>query len=334
MDPNDFHRIFRGFFGLTGVPGGGGREVPPHRHEDFPYREDEQVNPRSENNKGIFNFQVFTNPLEMHKYFEQEMEQMVREFSGLGDRHRLEDESLRPWTTVPPDQNPDSDRQLMLKDDGYVAEHGRQDTDVDDNNLSADHLADLFKKKPEDDERIISELNPPPSDFEDGVVSPGSLLRRFGFGFPGPDGMVPPGQEEGPGSLLRQFGFVSPGTEGFFSPAIEEGVRTFSFSRSTTTVRRPDGSVEVQEKSRNPDGTETVTIRRLEGGQETVVQHGGHQDQEIPWNSSKGSRDGHLHDDRPGFLQPPGGLDDRGGILLPPPADKQFSPIFSKFFGY
>ena len=56
--------------------------------------------------------------LEMHKYFEQEMEQMVREFSGLGDRHRLEDESLRPWTTVPPDQNPDSDRQLMLKDDG------------------------------------------------------------------------------------------------------------------------------------------------------------------------------------------------------------------------
>ena len=88
------------------------------------------------------------------------------------------------------------------------------------------------------------------SDFEDGVVSPGSLLRRFGFGFPGPDGMVPPGQEEGPGSLLRQFGFVSPGTEGFFSPGNEEGVRTFSFSRSTTTVRRPDGSVEVQEKSR------------------------------------------------------------------------------------
>ena len=63
MDPNDFHRIFRGFFGLSGIPGGGGREVPPHRHEDFPYREDEQVNPRSENNKGIFNFQVFTNPL-------------------------------------------------------------------------------------------------------------------------------------------------------------------------------------------------------------------------------------------------------------------------------
>lgn len=314
MDPNDFHRIFRGFFGLTGAPEGG-RGVPPHRPEDYPLREDEQVNPRAENHRDFFNFQIFTNPLEMHKYFEQEMEQMVREFSGLGHRGRLEDESLQPWTFVPSDENANSDRQLMLKDDGYAAGHGRQDTDVDEDNLSADHLAHLFKKKPENGEETAPELLPPRSESEDGMTGPGSLLGRFGFGFLGPDGgRDHPGPDAGPGSMLRQFGFA---------PDTKDGIRTFSFSRSTTTVRKPDGSVEVQEKTRNPDGTETVTIRRLEGGQETKLQHGPHPDQESPWGGFQGWSGVH----------PPRGPHERGEIPIPPPADKKFTSIFSTFFG-
>ena len=81
--------------------------------------------------------------------------------------------------------------------------------------------------------------NSPGSSFP-GFGDPESALRAFGFGFPD----------------SRGFGFGSPDSRGFDfgarfgSGAPESGVQTFSYSRSSKTIRRPDGSIETEERSR------------------------------------------------------------------------------------
>ena len=52
----------------------------------------------------------------MHKYFEQEMDKVFREFTGLGGRH-YDDDGFNHDSALPRLDEKSSDRQLMLKDD-------------------------------------------------------------------------------------------------------------------------------------------------------------------------------------------------------------------------
>ena len=53
-----------------------------------------------------------------------------------------------------------------------------------------------------------------------------------------------------PESALRAFGFGFPDSRGFGFGMPESGIKTFSYSQSSKTIRRPDGSVEMEERSR------------------------------------------------------------------------------------
>jgi len=294
MDPGDFHKIFRGFFGLN---------RPSHREpEDNLLREDSGP----EQNREFFNFSVLSDPLEMHRFFEQQMEQIFKDFGGrLEHRGMLEDEGRhsprfeenRPFSGVP------SDRDMMLKNDDSAHRRG-EDSDFDGKHLSADDLTDLLKARQGEVERPVSKFEPD---------SRGNSPESF-FG-----------------------GFLNPGGQ------------SFSYSRSTRTIRRPDGSVHTEERCRNPDGSETVKIT-INGeeqspdmppppsgqppfpGREFGLFTGESDELYRGWQWPLGSpRDRH-EDPRgtgPEFEQPGRSYSD----LAPPPADRQYSSLFSKFFG-
>ena len=84
---------------------------------------------------------------------------------------------------------------------------------------------------------------------------------------------------------------------------------------------------------RNPDGSETVKITRIVGGEkeETIIQ----QNPDTP-GSGRSGRDGLVQDfnifdgiERGGRI----GENPTEPSVIPPPADKKYSSIFSKFFG-
>ncbi|XP_023326350.1 uncharacterized protein LOC111699841 [Eurytemora carolleeae] len=324
MDNRDFYKIFRGFLGLNRTDPG----FPPDEDRD---KGDKYSDQEHRNDPNFRNFQVFTDPLEIHKFFQQEMDEMFRNFGFQQHRPYLdENEPNLPSIRDFSENENLSDRDMMLKQDDIYHDRKR-DTDFDEKDLSSNDLTDIFKNPPTQDSREGQILKP--RDFDDRANSPGSsfpgfgdpesALRGFGFGFPD----------------SRGFGFGSPDSRGFDfgfrfgSGAPESGVQTFSYSRSSKTIRRPDGSIETEERSRNPDGSETVKITRIVGGEkeETIIQ----QNPDTP-GSGRSGRDGLVQDfnifdgiDRGGRI----GENPTEPSIIPPPADKKYSSIFSKFFG-
>jgi len=316
-----------------------------HGRRDVHTQEDERGNEEDENQgqstediPPSFQFRVFTDPLEIHKFFEREMEQMFQEFGGIGgimgQRKMLEDLPSR-FEEMPgsPESGGLTDRHHMLKSDselispGLSVDKGRedQDQDLDNQNISSHHLDLLFKNKDHTPD-IPFKRNAP--SHNDGTISP------WGGGV-----------------------FSSPGS----------GFHSFSFSKSVRTVQRPDGSIETEERTRNPDGTESVIIkRRVDDREETIHQDG----TVLPYSSNggvSGFSDGGLQDpfpDQPQFPQIFGQMfpgmfgggyghgcaphqqrdEDinshiREDIFQPPtynrvpPSDRMFSSLFSQFFG-
>jgi len=274
MDPGNFHTFLRGFFGFNNAM---------RNHPSFPRDEDEHENDMRAERSTVHNFQVFTDPLEIHRFFEQQMEEMFREFRGIGEildgkgfMEEWDHKSSEHQASITLDEKM-SDRDMMLKHDDYIPRQ-KEDNDYDDKKLTAEDLSELFQKRVEDREQDIprSELCDPP--------------------------LVP-------------------------APGLEEGtVRTFSFSRSTRTVQRPDGSLEIEERTRNPDGSETVTIRRSNEssrGDSTVL----FSDQGRLFGSlfgfdSQNTRFPSIEEEQPN--RAPDG----------PYADRKYTSIFSKFFGH
>jgi len=307
MDPFDFGRFFRGFLGL----GKRDEEVysPIQRYND---REGDEIYQQEERgqegdpNQNFFHFRVCTDPLEIHKFFEREMEQMFKEFGGLGgimgQQKMLEDFPSRIEEL--PDAGSQTDRDLMLKSDselispkfgGRIRDEIREDTDLDGENISSDQLYQLLKDKE----------NP---SIDSGRYKHSDDRQRDGSHFGG--------------------GFGSPGS----------GFHSYSFSRSIRTVQKPDGTIETEERTRNPDGTESVIIKRRVGSQEETI----HQDGAlVPYSDAfpphhqlqpnLPSLFGHLF---PGMLGRDGPANGRDEMLPhAPPSDRMFSSLFSQFFG-
>jgi len=282
MDGDVWRKFFRGFLGLDRF----GAEVPPANKDERPISEPDTYDPNFHNN-----LQVFTDPLEVHRFFEQQMEDMFRNFGQMGrsNPNSWNDSfwpEMRHGVTEPSSQEDQNfDRDIMLKHDDRIYD----DTDFDERRDE-----DKFKRHNGDNHETDHDLQ-----------------RRENFrtsprGFPSPDMFVwPELPDRGSGS----------------------SVHTFSFSKSTRSVQLSDGSIETEERIRNPDGSETVTVHRRLGNQETVIQSG---NAPLPPPPPTGPVAPNLGDL---FGHGTSGGDERAAVINPPPGDKNFASIFSKFFG-
>jgi len=330
MDPYDFGRFFRGIFGFQRGKyedqlqrGGDDRDIGTPSCEDELRR---GGNEGGGNNS--FNFNVFSDPLEIHKFFEREMEQMFKDFGGIGgimgQKKYLEEDFPSRFQELP--NNPESDRDLMLKSESERVSPrvgdsklglDVQDRDLDNENITSDHLDKLLKSGNRSDDQF--KMIPREYHQDDGNPWQGML-----------------------------------------------GSHQFSFSYSSKSIQKPDGSIQIEERTRNPDGTESIIIKRRIGNEETIIHQEGHPD-----DGARGYQDQnpnrelapfHPHQDpfktfsmMPGFGHFFSGLfgghekhqsgplfgdegDRRGGGCSPvpppaPPSDRIYSSLFSQLFG-
>ena len=144
MDPPDLRSLFRSFFGYSSD-----RDIPMMRppyqddhddDEDSGYRDRSahgDINPRG--------FSVFSDPLEMSRFFDQQMDEMLRMFGGnlgLGGGAP----NMIPWepeSETRDHSSPGHARDFMLKDDGQP----RVDSEVEWDKLDMDELDQLMTKK-------------------------------------------------------------------------------------------------------------------------------------------------------------------------------------------
>jgi len=293
-----WRKFYRGFLGLDRYK----NNVPPSSGDDRPLRpsEDDENPKNSLRNtpRSLDNFQVFTDPLEMHRFFEQQMEDMFRNFATLSSPDfgsALENEAAgQGYNGHLNREEMNSDRELMLKHDDTSHER-KEDSDFDSFDLTADDI-EKFIKTPEgtSDKNVY---------LKRGADTPSGAFRGF--------------------SSQNGGSFVWPGTA---DPGSESTMQSFSFSRSMRTIQRSDGSIETEERIRNPDGSETVTVRRrTENGETIESNHDPRRIGPVP-SPSFGTT-----------LFPENKNDpltwDSWSMLSPPVADKEFTSIFSKFFG-
>ena len=155
MDSRDFRSIFRQMFGF---PNSGSHN---HNREDLYQDDREEFDPRrgppfhhdSREDDGFnFNsrgFSVYTDPFEMNRFFDQQLDEMLKMFGhSFGFGHNpggsYGGESRMIPLVEPDDEGPSHARDFMLKDDG---QQPRVDTEVDSDNVDMRELDRLMKSR-------------------------------------------------------------------------------------------------------------------------------------------------------------------------------------------
>jgi len=233
MDPNEFGKLFRLFLGL-----------PSYRHPrdgEYPYDRDERASfplgdedPRSEQeDRSRRNFSVLTDPLEIHRFFEQQMDDMLKNFGGLG-RER----GGRGAISLEPSEEEGGShpaRDFMLKDEGQP----RVDRDLDSEQVDMGELETLMRSK--ETRRGEEEYGRGSREQIGGLLGEGGLfggLQGENNGFFG-------------GSVGGQHSFIG----------------TFGTSVVEQSISKPGGGQETSRIVRNSDGSEETTITRQMGDQ-------------------------------------------------------------------
>jgi len=237
MDSRDFRSIFRQMFGF---PNHGGhhhnredfyqddredfdpRRGPPFHHDSEQPREDEGFN------FGSRGFNVYTDPFEMNRFFDQQLDEMLKMFGhsfGFGHNpgRSYGGENRMIPQVEPDDEGPSHARDFMLKDDG---QQPRVDTEVDSDNVDMRELDRLMKSR-DNPGRPHHQEQKPTSLW--GLFSPPSFDRRE----------LPSG-----------------GRGNFYS---------FGSSMTQRSVTGPEGRLETTRTVRNSDGSEVVTVTKQMG---------------------------------------------------------------------
>jgi len=352
MDPGGLGQLFKLFLGLPhGRQRPGGDQMEGEQSSEDPQR-DPQRAPRS---PGLRNsedeaelFKVFTDPLEMTRFFEEQMDDMLRNFGQGFFGGSMRSGPLGPFggpfgsfgSPNPPLPAPglgvddeESKRDFMLRDEGQPTrprfEKGTSKLDED--------ISDQWEKLLGARKGVRSQADLFKSEEDD--VAPSHPAMRKGWGmndmFPGMKerhgGMSElfPGMKGGEGGMSELFpgmkdeeGGMSDMLPGMKERRGQNGVfRSWGSSVSQTTIRGADGAVETTRTERCSDGTERVTVTKSEPSGNTVTETRVTQAQDHPsgWQTV-----------------PRGGMDvpgPRQEMLAPPPADRLYSSIWEKFFG-
>ena len=315
MDPNDLLRnMLRGFFGF-----------PRHQKDGFlsdhfsfndghnrGAGDDEDGDNNRDNNheSNSRGFTVYTDPLELHKYFDQQVNDMIKMFGfgGLGSAEGLR-EGFGIYSTPPQDRmlphGGDQDKSSApgdrARDFMLRGEPGQPkvDTEVDWDKLDWEELDRLMTHDREDDRSYQ-----PQRHFKNTMMD-----------------LIPD----------KKGSCQSPG--GVFS------LKSFGSSMSERSVTTPNGGLETSRTVRNSDGSEEVTVTKRLGDQshQQVIRrdkYGNAAEEEklvniqekdlenfkrkFESNSYKSCRI--LHDPRQEMIQGP-------------PTDSTYLKLWNKFFG-
>jgi len=306
MDPSGLGSLFKLFLGFPE----GRRNHEDRMEEEHPrenlYRGDPENRGRTGDEAELY--RVFTDPLEMSRFFEEQMDDMLRNFGQGFFGGSMRSGPLGPYggglsplppQLLPPEEDDGSKRDFMLKDEGQPS------------------LPRLEKREPKLDEDLSEQwesvlgsrtgtggLGRQGDLFKDEETEPrvANIPMRRGFGL----GSLFPGMREG--QIVPEGG----GGGGFHS---------WGVSISQSTVRGQDGTVETTRTERNSDGSERVTVTRTDPSGNTVTetkQTGNNQENE-GWQ-----------------VVPRGGMEvpgPREEMLAPPPEDRLYSHLWDKFFG-
>jgi len=234
MDPRDF---FRGFFGVprTGDPRFYGDQPGQNHGSNCDDHDEEGCNGcrRRHPNSPEEGFDVFTNPLDMERFFNHRMEEMMRGFfggvllpPGMGQPPQM------PGQPMPPGMG-------EQEDDGESGSAGSRDF----------MLKDGYVKRP-------SGASGQDEKWEDGEVDINQLDK------------ISPSQQPMPPTPFRGLFSADPFFNGQ-SPSSPE-VHTFSFGQSSSSsfVSRPDGSTEEQKTTRDSQGNVKTTVKRCLPGKD------------------------------------------------------------------
>ena len=240
MDPRDFRSLFRQMFGF---PNHGGRS---HDREDI-YQE--EYDPRYERpsqdgarsadpdqyNFTSRGFSVYTDPFEMNRFFDQQLDEMLKIFGhsfGFGSRNGEGqfggfghgNSRMIPLEPESEPECPSTARDFMWRED---SRQPRVDTEVDSDTLDMRELDELMKNR-----------NHP----------------------------VIPRQEQRPHNMWDLFATQSFERRDLPGPS-SEGSSFYSFgsSMSQRSVSGPNGSVETTRTVRNSDGSEVITVTKQLG---------------------------------------------------------------------
>jgi len=251
MEPGSLGQLFRLLLGpRRGAEGP--NEQPDRNHDQWPQNERP---PRDEAEL----YKVFTNPLEMNRFFEEQMDEMLRNFGQGFFGGDLRSGAQGPWgghlqPALPqPGEENGSKRDLMLRDPPVAHDPPVMAQPLKDEDLT-DNWQHLLGEK-----RML-----------------GKQGQLFGSEGESRSGCSP--SERGLGGWFgnRGFGggafnFGNRGSELDQMPGGGGGVKFFSSSVSESTVRGPDGALETTRTVRSSDGREEVTVtKRLADGSSTT----------------------------------------------------------------
>jgi len=241
--------------------------------------EDDDNNPNEERNNWRPGFHVFTNPLDMERFFNQQMDEMIKSFGIFGSfRDQNERNNGFPAIDIPRHQQREGQnfsecdkgsREFMLKEDydrklkspGYIApdtkidtlgpdnfQNGMQiqkntDKDLDDRGVDSEDLNKLFKNP----ESPTSSGKPAPPFFDNWHDGPGSLFGQF-FGNRFPFSNEIPSEQ----------------IPGYNSDTGNWTTHSFSFGQSTSQskVQLPDGSMEERTKTTDSQGNKVNKVKK------------------------------------------------------------------------
>jgi len=309
MDPGELGKLFRLFLGLP-------TDRPPlNRNNHHDENQEDAFHPRDQvtggEDRGRRGFTVFTDPLEIHRFFEQQMDDMLRSFGqGLG--------GLGGGGAIMMDPREDdrsscgSVRDFMLKDEGQP----QVDKDMDSSQVDIGELEKLLGRK--DNVKVEKE------DVDKGRRDLFGGSMRIG------DGGLFGGIQEAPGGGVGIFGGLGRNegeNNSFF--------RSFGTSVVEKSTRLPNGGVETSRTVRNSDGTEVVTLTRKIGDQ--VHQQTTTTDRE----GNTITENKFTNIDEGGLTQFDNKIDGGGWQVQPsprqemmgPPTDQLYNTLWNKFWG-
>jgi len=236
MDPKDF---IRGFFGIPrrSPPG---EQGPYQDHQDFENDENHQGHGHDRQSPFRGSFHVFTNPLEMETFFNQQFDEIMKQFGmpgffqqGPEGHHPNEGFNFGPPNQRIPFQNEDSNesgtRDFMLKKDdhpGYFKPQGEQEM----KDTIIDYIPDDFGKS----------FSSSRSMLPDGSIEEKNVSKYSAFS--SSRSMLPDGSIEEKS--------VSKYSDGRETTTVSKKSDEDCFT--TTTVIHPDGRKEMHESNACP----------------------------------------------------------------------------------
>jgi len=318
MDPSEFGKLFRLFLGIPNH-----RHPPEDRgihHGDHEYDDDHHEHAGNSRDEVIAgedrdrrSFTVFTDPLEIHRFFEQQMDDLLRSFgNGFGGLGREGAIMMEPREEEShSDGHSGCARDFMLKDEGQP----KIDRDLDSSQVDMGELELLLRRR----------------DSGRGKEADTEKGRRNLFGGP---------LRLGEGSL---FGGLQggPGGIGIFGGlGRDEGennnfVRSYGSSVVEQSTRLPSGGVETSRTVRNSDGTEVITVTRKIGDQV-------HQQTTSTDREGKSTTENRFTNIEEGELTQFDNKMDGGGWqvqpspreeMMGPPSDQLYGTLWNKFWG-